>query len=179
MNKLEIKLKGSSVNIWKLMMVFFISLTISLILSHIIFPHMLFTRLLLAGCVMIVLMQLTFYFFQFDVKITAEDGNLIIYKNSDKVIDTQISNIILYETADIYHKRMVSELRIFFTNKKEFYFSIFAVSIGRNGWNENIEKLVKFLTEFNEEYSFKQEPHMTKLGPSKNLRNYVNQKLAS
>lgn len=145
--------------------------------SNLLLPIMHFTRLLLAGSILLVLQLATFYLFQFKLKIVAENNKLIIYKNSEKIIDTKISYIRNYQTADLYTKRMASEMKLNFVNNKPFYFSLLVVYFNKAEREERIDKFVDFLILFNKNYNFKQERHMTQLGPSKNLFDYVNQNL--
>ncbi|GEM_PF-5033073 len=174
MNRLEHKLIGSSLNFWKLLLTFVINLGIGMILSDLILPEMHFVRLLFAGTTMLILQLFTFYLLQFRLKIIVENSRFKVIKNSKTIIDSEISCLECYRTGDIYGKQVAADLKLKFSDGREFYFSLMAVYLDRKRREDAMNDLAAFLVKFNKAYDFTQAKHLTALGPSRNFFLYNN-----
>ncbi|MEJ5106687.1 hypothetical protein [Chryseobacterium sp. MYb328] len=171
----EFNFKASTLNFWHLLIFSLISMAIGLILSHFILPSMNFTRLILAGCITLILMQLILFSKKYILKVKLIDGKLVVYKNAVKIIDVPITDIEKLQARNINDSHPIGDLKIFIKNQKSFYFSLLIVSDSKTK-TEQEQNLRTLLRSFIEQYHFKKEDHYSKLGKSKFLFEYINQK---
>ncbi len=149
--------------------------TIGLVISQLLLPKMLFTRLILTGVITLVLLQGTMFLYKYKLKIIFNSDQIEIYKNSKLFIRTSVSDVEKLQSRDIDDPHAIGDLRFYVKNRKMFYFSLFIVSSAKTKIEQE-KKLREVIHYFTDRYGFVKKDHMTKLGKSKYLFEYINPK---
>ncbi|GEM_PF-6382083 len=117
-------------------------------------PKMLFTGLILAGAITVVLVQGTMYLYKYKLKIIFNSNQIEIYRNSKLLIRTSVSAVEKIQSRDIDDPHPIGDLRFYVKNGKMFYFSIFIVSSAKTKIEQE-KKLRELIHYFINHYGFR------------------------